>query len=236
MAYNFLSAQQRLADDPFVNANPSSLQADIGASPLDGPFTTYGSDYLAFDTAADGHDTQDQYVHRSGNVTTHFFHTAATGFGPEACPALSSDHAPRMPGPPHNSHQMTPVFSAHYFPSVQGNLQRQSHWGLASPPVARSYSPPMYTNRLNAGLVAPQNSPSLRQQSNSSQPKSVKHLTCWYWANKGCKLPDHLCLYSHFDTGKLAEPPVQVQRGRKFLPLSFPSNSGLQFQILARNT
>ncbi len=55
-----------------------------------------------------------------------------------------------------------------------------------------------------------QNSPTFRQQSNSSQPKLAKHLTCWYWANKGCKLPDHSCLYSHFDTGKLAEPPVQV--------------------------
>lgn len=118
----------------------------------------------------------------------------------------------------------------------------QPGWGLTSPPIAAGYFPQISANRRDWGFMAsptagndgpqtstnqeeskPINSPiSGAQTSALQQPNSVKHLTCWYWANKGCRLSDHACLYSHHDTGRIAEPPVQVQRGREFsLPLRF---------------
>ena len=47
---------------------------------------------------------------------------------------------------------------------------------------------------------------------------SVKHLTCWYWLNRGiCKKSDLECAYSHFDTGKYADKPLPLIPGCKFL-------------------
>ncbi|KAM0804223.1 hypothetical protein BDR22DRAFT_655108 [Usnea florida] len=56
-------------------------------------------------------------------------------------------------------------------------------------------------------------SPTQGAQLASAQPKSVKHLTCWYWAKGRCRLADDQCLYSHFNTGKLAAAPMQLQAG-----------------------
>lgn len=106
----------------------------------------------------------------------------------------------------------------------------QPGWGLTSRQMAATYLPQTSANRRDWGLITSptaggdrrqtstnQGSPTpLGQVSASQQPNSVKHLTCWYWANKGCRLPDHACLYSHHDTGRIAEPPVQVQPGREF--------------------
>lgn len=56
-------------------------------------------------------------------------------------------------------------------------------------------------------------SPTQGAQPVSAQPKSVRYLTCWYWAKGHCRLADDQCLYSHFHTGKLAAAPVQLQPG-----------------------
>lgn len=122
----------------------------------------------------------------------------------------------------------------------------QPGWGLTSPPIAARHFPEISANRREWDLMAsptagndrPQTSTNQEESNpiNSSifgaqasalqQPNSVKHLTCWYWANKGCRLSDHACLYSHHDTGRVAEPPVQVQRGREF---SLPLYASLKF-------
>ena len=134
----------------------------------------------------------------------------------------------------YSSQEMRPESSGGYLPSVHGNPQHQTGWGLVSPPIAASYFPQPYNNQRGwghrmsptAGDNLPQtpatqqrydlvNPPTPREQISDSQPNSVKHLTCWYWANNGCRLHDNMCLYSHFDTGRLADPPLQVQRGRK---------------------
>ena len=45
---------------------------------------------------------------------------------------------------------------------------------------------------------------------------SVKHLTCYFWNAHGkCKHSDEDCLYAHFHTGQIADPPVQVEPGRR---------------------
>ena len=86
-------------------------------------------------------------------------------------------------------------------------------------------------------------SPIQGAQPTSAQPKSVKHLTCWYWAKGRCRLPDDQCLYSHFNTGNFACAPVQLQPGRKF-SLGVPSghsraltraNAKLERAVAGRN-
>ncbi|MCJ1404998.1 hypothetical protein MMC11_008224 [Xylographa trunciseda] len=46
------------------------------------------------------------------------------------------------------------------------------------------------------------------------QPKSVKHLTCFYWHKYGkCNKADEACLYAHFNTGQYAEEPMHMAPG-----------------------
>lgn len=50
------------------------------------------------------------------------------------------------------------------------------------------------------------------------KPASVKHLTCYFWAKNGvCKFSEEDCLYAHHNTGKVAQGPLQVELGRRFL-------------------
>lgn len=50
------------------------------------------------------------------------------------------------------------------------------------------------------------------------KPASVKHLTCYFWAKNGsCKFSEEDCLYTHRDTGKVAQGPLQVELGRRFI-------------------
>lgn len=147
---------------------------------------------------------------------------------------VSQRHSPQNPSHPHNVQVATSAFSGGYRAAAHGSPQHQPGWISACPPITAGSFPQTYGHQRERGLVKPSHAggvlrqtPSNRQESsvvtssipegqvNSSESKSVKHLTCWYWANKGCKLPSHECLYSHFDTGILADPPVQVQRGRE---------------------
>lgn len=47
---------------------------------------------------------------------------------------------------------------------------------------------------------------------------SVRHLTCFWWKEKGhCRLSDEDCLYAHYDTGHYTNPPRQVVPGQPAL-------------------
>ena len=70
----------------------------------------------------------------------------------------------------------------------------------------------------------PQRSPRSRKSS-ASRPgaphphgkPSVKHLTCFWWKEKGdCRFREEDCLYAHHDTGLYADPPRQVIPGGEF--------------------
>lgn len=51
---------------------------------------------------------------------------------------------------------------------------------------------------------------------------SVKHLTCWWWNEKGkCKYTVDECLYAHHKTGRVADAPRQVKAGGKSLSRLF---------------
>jgi hypothetical protein len=48
--------------------------------------------------------------------------------------------------------------------------------------------------------------------------RSVKHLTCFWWKQKGrCRFSDEECLYAHHDTGIYTEPPRQLIPGEPAL-------------------
>ncbi|KAL8711269.1 MAG: hypothetical protein Q9225_007147 [Loekoesia sp. 1 TL-2023] len=50
----------------------------------------------------------------------------------------------------------------------------------------------------------------------SSSFPSVKHLTCYFWANFGrCKRSDQECNYAHFHTGRMAVNPAELRRQRR---------------------
>ena len=43
---------------------------------------------------------------------------------------------------------------------------------------------------------------------------SMKHLTCFFWWENGhCKYSEDHCLYSHTDTGRVADAPTQIEPG-----------------------
>lgn len=106
-------------------------------------------------------------------------------------PTSLSSPAPVVPSQYHPRHVATPV-------PAQTATNSQS-WRIISPPKP-------------APFPAPKTSPS----SSNSLP-SVKHLTCYFWAKNGvCKWSDNDCLYAHYNTGKTANGPLQVEPGREF--------------------
>ena len=219
MASNPPPAHRLPADDPFFNTTLSNLPVKSGASSLYDPPKTFnqihGSDIVydfSLSTAADGHGSQKQSIGRPGHVINSDYNPAAIGLGPEPRSVLYPGWISQRPGCLYHSQEETPGFSVDRFPSVHGNPQHQLGRVLVSPPITSPSCLQTSTNQQHSNMIE---SPASREQISAAQPKSVKHLTCWYWANKGCKLPDHLCLYSHFDTGRLAEAPIQVQRGRE---------------------
>ena len=206
MASNSLSAYRLPANDPLFNASPSNHPASSKASPLHGPFETHGQ--------IDGSDCANNFplgvavnrYSRPGHDPTQ------SVFGPEVYSAWCSGQLPQRHGRPPNPQEKIFESSGNRFPSVHGNLQHQPGWDFPSPPITSPF-PDMSNSGQQSNVV---DSPTSRKAMSVSQRKSVKHLTCYYWANNGCKLPDHICLYSHTHTGMLAEPPTQLQPGRKF--------------------
>ncbi|KAL2389209.1 hypothetical protein RJ035_002499 [Blastomyces gilchristii] len=71
----------------------------------------------------------------------------------------------------------------------------------------------------NTPLQSLQPSESRQSTSGSRRDRpSVKHLTCWWWNEKGqCKYSVDECLYAHHKTGKVADAPRQVKPGGKSL-------------------
>lgn len=233
MAYSSLSARQLPIDDPFFSATPSTLPDGSGALPLYSAPETFKQkhvsdhgNHFSLTAAPDPHDSQEQSMGRPGHVIGPDFNPPATGLEPKSRSILYPGRLSQRHGFLHRSQKEACEFLGDRVPSVHGNPQHQLGRGVLFPPIT---SPSCLQTSTNQQHFKNFRSPTSREQMSISQPKSVKHLTCWYWANKGCKLPDHLCLYSHFDTGRLAEAPVQVQRGRESFLSSF-TTFGAPFQ------
>ena len=235
MAYKCLSTHQLHPGTHCFKTTPSNLPVESRVTLLYDSSNNH--DYgrasdLFLDTTTYGDASQKQIARRPDHAIEHPLDTVAIESGSEDQSALCSR---QLPSYPHNSQEVMATISENPLPSLDGNLQHHAGWGVVPPPITRSYSPPGCIDQEDQGFVAsptivndlPQtpinqkasnvaNSPTSGQQNISSPPNSVKHLTCWYWAQNGCRLPDHVCLYSHSDTGRLAGPPVQIQPGRAF--------------------
>lgn len=217
MAHNSFSARRTPADDLFPAQR--NLPIETGALSLNHPPETLGRVYESDDVnnfslrlAGEGY-AQQRSTGRHDPMIPSNLNWTISGSELEAHSALDAKPLLYTPGFSKDSLDMTPGSSCDRSPSMNGNLQHQVGWGLVSPPVTSiSFSRPSSTSQAHSSIFY---SPVSGERISTSQPRSVKHLTCWYWATQGCKLPDHLCLYSHFHTGRLAEAPIQKQRGRE---------------------
>jgi hypothetical protein len=136
----------------------------------------------------------------------------------------------------------TPPQARPYSVNVElANANRTHPWNAMISPLAPAFRPlvhPFYPGATAAIPEAAVTSPSWRviaaptiPQINAGasplqihKPASVKHLTCYFWAKNGtCKFSEENCLYAHRDTGKVAQGPLQVESGRRFLS-KFPSS------------
>ena len=236
MASNPLSARRLPPDDPFFDSKPSDLSVKSAADNHD-PSTQYtGGPSQVIGKAP---NTSKGEPRPEADPALYTRRLPQTIGPPGGYLPLVQGNSPYQSG----WNLVFPPLTAGHFPQVRGN---QRVLGLLVSPNTGGNLPQTPTNQLglsplnashpriqapinspnprvqsplnspNPRVQPPSNSPNPRVQSSAPQPPSVKHLTCWYWANKGCKLADDVCLYAHFDTGRLADPPVKVQRGREF--------------------
>ena len=130
---------------------------------------------------------------------------------------------------PDRLHPMTPF---------QGRNSASSSFNI-SPANSEPSSPHISSSRRDRGFRTSSSfAPSYSRTSSSSRPgtphphgkPSVKHMTCFWWKEKGeCRFSEEDCLYSHHDTGLYADPPRQVLPGGKSttsptLPFPQPRN------------
>ena len=230
MAHNSLSARRIPADGPFLHPAQSNIPIEPGALSLSHLPETLdrirGIDIVnnfSLRGAEEGYTAQQQSTGRHGPVIPTNLNPTMTGSELEAFSAPDGRQFPNTPGCPKGSQEMPPGSSCDRSPSMHGNVQHQLGWGLVSPPVTSVSSLRPSTSQLHSNVL---DSPVSRERTSTSQPRSVKHLTCWYWATQSCKLPEHLCLYSHFDTGRVAEAPIQKQRGRESSSCDAPLHRG----------
>lgn len=109
---------------------------------------------------------------------------------------------------------MTPTLAPAFRPSVQpsypGDKAAMPEGAVASPSWRVIATPQMPQVQSGAS--------SLPVHPQAHKPASVKHLTCYFWAKNGaCKFSEENCLYAHRDTGKIAQGPLQVELGCRFL-------------------
>ena len=121
-----------------------------------------------------------------------------------------------------NSPPMQETPSRRSRPSDQENRKRGESRSSSVPiavrapeePAMQSESQPMARTRPHSRARSP--FPRARGLDNSlnSNRRSVKHLTCFWWWEKGeCRYSDEECLYSHYDTGHHTSAPRQVIPG-----------------------
>lgn len=102
----------------------------------------------------------------------------------------------------------------------EATIQDQDHLHLIVPSMNRCASLPsaMHLAAAHHGgtraVSQPIDDPKLTRHDSSS----VKHLTCFWWKEKGaCRFSDSECLYAHYDTGHYTDPPRQLVPGEPAL-------------------
>ncbi|KAK4943284.1 hypothetical protein LTR10_017127 [Elasticomyces elasticus] len=104
----------------------------------------------------------------------------------------------------------------------QQGRKRSDTRSSSVPSIVRNPSGKQYMVRGNRGpsRTQPSSGPSTpyrhsHTNSGTGGPnKSVKHMTCFWWRNRGfCKKTDEECAYAHWDTGLYSDAPKQVNPG-----------------------
>lgn len=121
-------------------------------------------------------------------------------------PASSDLGSPCLPGirSPSNTSLNRFQGSVHYSPRPPTPAAKKDKGGRTSS-ISRRSPRSRKSSSSHPGTPHPYGKP------------SVKHLTCFWWKEKGdCRFKEEDCLYAHHDTGLYADPPRQVIPGGEF--------------------
>jgi len=116
----------------------------------------------------------------------------------------ATQQRPSIWNKPNDSMNLSPSHAPRYAPTpaMPQTPSKAQSWRVVG-------SPTPSVNALPSPRVSPEAAP------------SVKHLTCYFWKAHGkCQHSDEDCLYAHYFTGQIADPPVQVEPGRQSIPYS----------------
>ena len=103
-------------------------------------------------------------------------------------------------------------------------IPRSNNTTVTIPTTASAPTPNVPTKTSTTATAAPEDdagggrggSTSGGTASTGNSFPTVKHLTCYFWANFGrCKRSDQECNYAHFHTGRMAMNPVELRRQKK---------------------
>ena len=98
---------------------------------------------------------------------------------------------------------------------VSWNTDRgRTYSDIKSPPAADHRAPTSATSPASLG------------SENQTSRRSVKHLTCHFWAKGNCYKTSEDCHYAHERRTQLAEAPVHVEPGSEFALLYFTYSRG----------
>lgn len=130
---------------------------------------------------------------------------------------------------PANSESGSPRLPASNIRSASNTSLQNLHTSGRTTPTPTRGRPGRGRNRRHQSSShhhSPHSRKSSASNSGSSRPStphqngkpSVKHLTCFWWKDKGdCRFKEEDCLYAHHDTGLYADPPRQVNPGEPAL-------------------
>jgi hypothetical protein len=150
-------------------------------------------------------------------------------FGGDRLRPLTPIHHPKSPSRAVNMFTTSPASSdlgSPRLPTIRSSASNSSLNNIRGP---RPPTPTAKRGRGGRPSSLPRRSPQSRKSSsNPGTPHhhgkpSVKHLTCFWWKEKGdCRFKEEDCLYAHHDTGLYADPPRQVIPGGKYQIIQRP--------------
>ncbi|KAL8851324.1 MAG: hypothetical protein Q9221_003769 [Calogaya cf. arnoldii] len=181
---------------PSPGAGATAMQPAASSPALGGKSLT------CFFWARNGHctrsDSECRYAHYDTGTVAH---NPSQSFASESAQS-------KLPGTPRLNVAISSVIRA---PVAQGPSDTSTVAALKGP------APPPPTTTETPISTATTNANPATNDAGAAKPSfpSVKHLTCYFWANYGrCKRRDEECSYAHFHTGRVAGNPMEFRKKR----------------------
>ncbi|KAL8867000.1 MAG: hypothetical protein Q9174_005945 [Haloplaca sp. 1 TL-2023] len=153
--------------------------------------------YAHYDTGTVANNPSQNYQPESGQVKL------GAPFKPSTASTSISSRPVSAPTPNVSSTTTVPSLAA-FSPSVTTATDRPKT------PTTTTTDAPVLATTAAADSMAPTENSAVPEKSFPS----VKHLTCYFYANYGrCKRSDAECNYAHFYTGKVADNPMKRRKG-----------------------